>query len=91
MRAYATRLAQAALTGASCGARRVRDMPLVIQALLSIAIAIIAVVALVSLAGPLADVAAGIVVSVAVLVFTHAIMAVAAEPGEKRRRSGRPR
>jgi len=66
-------------------------MPSAIQALLSIAVAISAVVLLALLAGTLVDVLGGIVVSVAILVFTHTIMTFAAEPGERARRPGGPR
>ena len=66
-------------------------MPPAIQAPLSIAVAIAAVVALALLASTLVDILGGVVVSVAILVFTHAIMAFAAEPGERAQRPGRPR
>ena len=61
-----------------------------IQALISLAVAIVSVVMLALLAGPLVDVLGGIVLLVAILVFTQAIMAFAAEPGERRQRPGRP-
>jgi hypothetical protein len=66
-------------------------MLLVIKALLSMAVAIAAVVAVTSLTGTFADVLAGIVAVVATLLFTRAIMDFAAEPGEERQRSDRPR
>jgi hypothetical protein len=65
-------------------------MPFVLRALASIVVAIAAVVALATLAGTLAHVLGGIAVSVSVLTFTRAIMALAAEPGEQRQRSANP-
>jgi hypothetical protein len=65
-------------------------MPFVLRALVSIVVAIAAVVALATLADTLAHVLGGIAVSVSVLTFTRALMAFAAEPGEQRRRSGTP-
>jgi hypothetical protein len=62
-------------------------MPILFKASLAIAVAMAAVVALATLA----DVLAGIVATVAILVFTRAIMDFAAEPGEKPQRSARRR
>jgi hypothetical protein len=56
------------------------------RALLSLAVAIAAVVAMASLAGAIADVLAGIVALVAIVALTRAIMRFAAEPGEGPRR-----
>lgn len=63
-------------------------MPLGMKALLSMAAAIAAVVALVTLAGTLAHVLGGTVALVAMLLFTRVIMAFAAEPGRGRRAGG---
>jgi len=61
-------------------------MPLMIKAILSMAVAVAALVAMTLLAGTIAIIVAGAVVAVAVLVFGRAIMAVAAEPRENFRR-----
>jgi hypothetical protein len=61
-------------------------MPLVIKAILSMAVAVAAVVAMTLLAGTIAILIGGAVVLVAIVVFGRAIMAIAAEPGEKSRR-----
>ena len=61
-------------------------MPLVIKAILSMAVAVAAVVAMTLLAGTIAILIGGAVVLVAIVVFGRAIMAVAAEPGAKSRR-----
>jgi hypothetical protein len=66
-------------------------MSYVIKAIVSLATAIAAVVAVASLASTFAEVLGGIVVLVAMAVFARAIMAIAAEPGEERPRSGMPR
>jgi hypothetical protein len=60
------------------------------KATVSIVIAVSAAVAMTSLASTLADVLGGIVVLVAILVFTRALMAFAAEPGEEAQRSDWP-
>jgi L-lactate permease len=65
-------------------------MSLVLKALLSMAVAIAAVVAMATPAGAFGDVLGGIVGLVAIVVFARAIMALAAEPGEERHRSDRP-
>jgi hypothetical protein len=59
-----------------------------IQALLALTTMIAAALAMATLAGAVPAVLGGIVVLVAILVFTRAIMAFAAEPGEAPRRSG---
>jgi hypothetical protein len=61
-------------------------MPLVIKAILSMAVAVAAVVAMTLLSGTIAILIGGAVVLVAIVAFRRAIMAVAAEPGEKSRR-----
>jgi hypothetical protein len=61
-------------------------MPLVIKAILSMAVAVAAVVAMTLLSGTIAILIGGAVVLVAIVAFGRAIMAVAAEPGEKSRR-----
>ena len=61
-------------------------MPLVINAILSMAVAVAAVVAMTLLSGTIAILIGGAVVLVAIVAFGRAIMAVAAEPGEKSRR-----
>jgi hypothetical protein len=66
-------------------------MPPATQALLSLVVAVAVVVTLALVVSTLADTLGGIVVLVAVLVFTHAIMAFAAEPAERTQRRGRPR
>lgn len=63
----------------------------VVRAVLSIAVAIAAVVALALSTGTTVDVVGGIAVFVATLVFTRAIMDFAAEPGEKPPSRGGPR
>jgi hypothetical protein len=80
-----------ALTGVSSGDLRLAGMSPVIRAVLSIAVAIAAVVALALSTGTTVDVVGGIAVSVATLVFARAIMDFAAEPGEKRQPRGGPR
>ena len=57
-----------------------------IKAILSMAVAVAALVAMTLLAGTIAIIVAGAVVAVAVLVFGRAIMSVAAEPRENFRR-----
>jgi hypothetical protein len=66
-------------------------MSLLLKALLSMAVAVAAAVAMATLASALADVAGGVVVLCAILVFTRTIMDFAAEPDEKPQRSGRAR
>ena len=61
-------------------------MPLVIKAIVSMAVAVAAVVAMASLGSTIAIGVGGAVVLVAILVFDRAIMAFAAEPGENSRR-----
>lgn len=61
-------------------------MPLVIKAILSMAVAVAAVVAMPLLGATIAIIVGGAVVAFAIVVFGRAIMAVAAEPGEKSRR-----
>jgi hypothetical protein len=56
---------------------------LLVRAILSLAVAIGAVVAMASLAGTLTAVVCGIVVLAALLVFIHTIIEFAGEPGEK--------
>jgi hypothetical protein len=56
---------------------------LLVRAILSLAVAIGAVVAMASLAGTLTAVVCGIVVLAALLVFIHPIIEFAGEPGEK--------
>jgi hypothetical protein len=56
------------------------------KAVLSLTVAIAAVVAMGTLAGPLADLLAGFVALVAILVFARAIMQFVAEAGEEAQR-----
>jgi hypothetical protein len=56
---------------------------LVRKTLVSMAVTIAAAVAMATVADTLTDVLGGIVVLAAILVFTRAIMAFAAEPGEE--------
>jgi L-lactate permease len=64
-------------------------MSLVVKATVSMTVAIAGVVSMAVLGGTLADVIGGIVVLIAMLLFTRAIMKLAAEPGEEDQRSGR--
>lgn len=63
-------------------------MSFVIKAILSMAVAIAAVVAMASLASTLAVVLGGTIALVAILVFFRAILGFAAEPSEGPRPSG---
>lgn len=64
-------------------------MSLVVKAAVSVTVAIAGVVSMAVLGGTLVDVIGGIVVLIAMLTFTRAIMKLAAEPGEQDQRSGR--
>jgi uncharacterized membrane protein len=55
------------------------------RAILSLAVTILAVVAIASIASTLADVLGGILALVAIVGFTRAIMDFAADPDEERR------
>jgi hypothetical protein len=66
-------------------------MPSALKALLAIGVAIGAAVLTLTLVSTTVDVLAGIVALVAILVFTRAIMAFAAEPDGGRQRSRRLR
>lgn len=75
-----------ALIGISSQWPRVAGVSLMVRAILSLAVAIGAVVAMASLAGTLTDVVGGFVALAALLVFIHTIMELAGEPGERRPR-----
>jgi hypothetical protein len=57
-------------------------MSVVIRAVLSVTVAVAAVVAVARLAGTVAELTGGIVAFVAMLVFSRSIMELAAAPGE---------
>jgi F0F1-type ATP synthase assembly protein I len=66
-------------------------MSALIKAMLSMAVAVAAVMTIATRATTLTDVGGGIAVLVAILVFARSIMTFASEPGEEGQRSNRLR